>query len=596
MSFLVPAALGVAALAGPLLILYMLRSRRRLLDVTSTRLWQASEVQVTSAVPWSRLRWTALLILQLLAIALFAIALARPFVSQRTLLGPHAVFVIDTSGSMAEGDRLDRAKTEAVALAADLSEGNLISVIEAGPHPRVLVGHAREQDDVIAAIEGLRAGGGEADLSEAIRLGRGLATPDRPTNVIVFSDGGEAPLPEEPVAGVTHIPFHEIADDVAVETLTIDATGGVTRGLVAVANHSEVETSVELAVTIDGVPSTQMELHVGANQRAVETFELDAAPGSGVTVERLGEADANPLDDRVWTVIDQDAARSVLVMGEGSPYLSALVSATPGFELGSDDGDVLVVDRGALPPIDRPAWLIRPDSTPDGLDITGLVENVPATFQAPGEPVLDSVDLSNLVVAEAQNVAPRGWSPIVRSGDVPLILLGSVDGHRVVYFTFDLTHSNLPVQISFPILGAALLHWLDGEAPGTVATGVAGDPIVIAPPEGAEPVVTMPDGSQRTLPGDTASFTDTNQPGIYRVGYVDEEGTVTPGQIAVRSFVATEAGAPVRDIATSTDESGGDEPRAVVREWGPWVVGALLAMLAVEWWIGHQRPWLRRTA
>jgi len=596
MSFLVPAALGVAALAGPLLILYMLRSRRRQLDVTSTRLWQTSDVQVTSAVPWSRLRWSALLLLQLLAIALFAVALARPFFSQRTLLGPHSVFVIDTSGSMAEGDRLDQAKTEAVALAADLSEGNLVSVIDAGPHPQVLLGHARKPDEVIAAIESLRAGGGEADLSEAIRLGRGLATPDRPTNVIVFSDGGEAPLPEEPVAGATHIAFNNIVDDVAVENLTTDSTGGVTRGLVAVANHSGGEARVELAVTVDGRPSMQLVLDLEANQHAVETFELDAGAGSEVMVERLGEPDGNPLDDRVWTVIDEDAVHSVRVLGEGSPYLAALVAATQGFELGFDDGDVLVVDRGVLPPIDRPAWLIRPESTPEGLELTGLVENVPATFQAPGEPVLDDVDLSNLVVAEAQNVAPRGWSPIVRSGDVPLILLGSVDGHRVVYFTFDLTHSNLPVQISFPILGAALLHWLDGEAPGTVASGPAGEPIGISAAGGSEPIVIMPDGSQRTLTSDTASFGDTNQPGIYRVSYVDDDGTVTPGPIAVRSFVATEAGAPVRSIDTSTDDSTVDEPGVVVREWGPWVIGALLAMLALEWWIGHQRPWVGRAA
>ena len=596
MNFLVPAALGVAALAGPLLILYMLRSRRRQLDVTSTRLWEASEVQVTSAVPWSRLRWTALLVLQLLAIALFAFVLARPFFSQQTVLGPHSVFLIDTSGSMAEGDRLDRAKAEAVALATDLSEGNLISVIDAGPHPRVLLGHAREQDEVIAAIGSLRAGGGEADLSEAIRLGRGLATPDRPTNVIVFSDGGEAPIPEEPVAGATHIAFHDIVDDVALETLTIDATGGVTRGLVSVANHSGGETSVELAVSVDGIPSALLELDLGASQHAVETFELDAAAGSEVMVERVGEPDGNPLDDRAWTVIDQNEARSVGVLGEGSPYLAALVAATQGFELDVDAGDILVVDRGPLPPIDRPAWLIRPDSTPEGLELTGLVENMPATFQAPGEPVLDNVDLSNLVVAEAQNVAPRGWSPIVRAGDVPLILLGSIDGHRVVYFTFDLTHSNLPVQVSFPILGAALLHWLDGEAPGTVASGPAGAPIVISAPDGSEPVVTMPDGSSRTLTSDTASFADTSQPGVYRVTYANDDGTVTSGPIAVRSFVATEAGAPVRNIATSTGDPDSDETGVVVREWGPWVLAALLAMLALEWWIGHQRPWLGRAA
>jgi len=77
---------------------------------------------------------------------------------------------------------------------------------------------------------------------------------------------------------------------------------------------------------------------------------------------------------------------------------------------------------------------------------------------------------------------------------------------------------------------------------------------------------------------------------------VDDDGTVTPGPIAVRSFVATEAGAPVRSIDTSTDDSTVDEPGVVVREWGPWVIGALLAMLALEWWIGHQRPWVGRAA
>jgi hypothetical protein len=370
----------------------------------------------------------------------------------------------------------------------------------------------------------------------------------------------------------------------------------VTRGLVGVANHSEAETRVELAVSVDGLASTEMALDLGANQRGVKTFELTAAPGSEVMVERVGEPDGNHLDDRVWTVVDEDTVRSVQIQGEGSPFLAALVTATPGFEIGSDDGDVLVVDRGALPEIDRPAWLIRPDSTPEGLELTGLVENISATFQAPGEPVLDSADLSSLVVAEAQEVVPRGWSPIVRSGDVPLVLLGSVNGHRVVYFTFDLTHSTLPVQVSFPILGAALLNWLDGEAPGTVASGSAGEPIAISAPEGSEPVVTMPDGSQRTLTSDTASFSDTNQPGIYRVEYLAEDGTVTAGPIAVRSFVAAEAGAPVRNIAVSTDDAAADEPGIVVREWGPWIVGGLLALLALEWWIGHQRPWLRRTA
>jgi hypothetical protein len=593
-NLLVPAALGFAALAGPLLVLYMLRSRRRRVDVGSIRIWQPTAAQVTSAVPWSRLRWTSLLVLQLFIVGLFAFTLARPYLAQRTVLGPHAVFIIDTSGSMAEDDRIGEAKSEARSLAEDVSDGNLVSVIDAGPHPRVIVSQARSSETVMAAIDSLEAGGGEADLSEAIRLGRGLATPDRPTNLVIFSDGGESPLPEEPVLGATHVSFDSIARDVAIDALDVETTGGVTRALVSVVNHAASRTSAIVEVTVDGIPLREVEIELGPNERTVRSIELDAGSGAEVLIRRIGEADGNPLDDEVVTVIQAGQTRTVSVQGEGSPFLGALIGATPGFELAETDGDVLIVDRGPLPEIDRPTWIIRSETVPEGLELTGLVENIPATFQAPGEPVLDGVDLSEVVIAEAQTMTVIGWSPIVRSGDVPLVLLGSVNGQRVVYFTFDLTHSNLPVQLSFPILGAALVQWLDGDAPGTVETGAAGDPIPITAPSGSEVAITMPDGEERVFSSDTATFTDTAQPGVYRVAYRMEDGAVTQGPTAVRRFVATEAGAPVREIATTPTVAQADEPAFVVREWAAWLVSFLLSLLAVEWWVGHQRPLPRR--
>ena len=104
MSFLIPAAFGLAALAGPLIVLYMLRSRRPRVEVASTMLWEKAEVPVSSAVPWQRLRWTPLLLLQLAVLAAFVVTLARPFYRESTLLGPHTVFVVDTSGSMDSAD------------------------------------------------------------------------------------------------------------------------------------------------------------------------------------------------------------------------------------------------------------------------------------------------------------------------------------------------------------------------------------------------------------------------------------------------------------------------------------------------------------
>ncbi|MDH3308837.1 MAG: VWA domain-containing protein, partial [Acidimicrobiia bacterium] len=152
MSFLAPAAFALAVLAGPLVALYMLRSRRLRVDVPSTMLWQDVGASVSSAIPWQRLKVTPLLILQLIALALLVVALARPFFAQETLLGPHTVLVVDTSGSMATGNRFDRAIARAMELSADVTESNLVSIVEAGPAPRVVLAFSRDADTVAAAL------------------------------------------------------------------------------------------------------------------------------------------------------------------------------------------------------------------------------------------------------------------------------------------------------------------------------------------------------------------------------------------------------------------------------------------------------------
>ncbi len=597
MSLVVPAALGAAALAGPLLVLYMLRSKRRPHRVASTMLWREVGEPVSAAVPWKRLKLTPLLLLQLGVLALFVLSLARPFVAQATVLGPHTVFVMDTSGSMAMAGRFDQAKAAALDLARDVSPSNLASVVEAGPNPRVLVAFSADADAVSGAIEGLAPGGGEEDLSGALRLARGLAAPDRATSVVIFSDGGTHPLAEEPVVGATHIRFDDLDSNLSISGFDAEPSSeGAARIFVQVDNHGADDREVRVELSIDGLPSGGLDLSVPGLDSGRKVIPVDAGPGNVVTARIVGADDALPMDDTADLVIGGGAEKQVAVLGEGSPFLAALLASTPGVSAAPDtrSADILVVDGGTLPEIDRPAWLIRPETTPEGLDLTGLERNLAVTFQRPGDPILDGVDLSQMAVAEAQTTEGLSWLPIVASGDVPLLLLGDVGGHRVVYQTFDLVHSNLPVQVAFPILGSNLLSWLEGGEAGSISTEPAGTPITLVTPTGSSPEVTMPDGEVRELSADAGTFTDTDRPGVYLISYVDAQGAATPGERAVRRFAPGESAGPSRDIAVTAGPGAQGEPGRLIREWAPWVIGAALALLAVEWWVGHQRPWLRR--
>jgi len=267
----------------------------------------------------------------------------------------------------------------------------------------------------------------------------------------------------------------------------------------------------------------------------------------------------------------------------------------PGFtNQGEGTPAIVISDGGPLPTIDRPTWLIAPEATPEGVTASQFAGNLAVTYQRPGEPILDAVDLSGLVVGEAQVVVAPRWLTLVRAGDVPLILLGEINGQRVAYFTFDITKSNLPVQVGFPILGARTLSWLAGATSINASTDAAGTPIGLATPAGSLARVTMPGGEVRELVEGSAQFADTDQPGVYEVSYIDAEGAVTGGPVAVRTFVADESAGASRDIATTGAVTAAEEASVRIREWAPWVIALALALMAIEWWVGHQRPFLPR--
>lgn len=597
MSLLAPAALGLLALSIPLVVLYMLRSRRQLLEVPSTMLWEGEEQFVSASLPWQRLKITAALLLQLLALAAFALLLARPFLREATLLGPHTVLVIDTSGSMATSGRFDAAVADARRLAEDASEAQLISVVEAGVRPRVLAAFSREPGDVLQALDRLAVGGGVEDLAGALQLARGLSTPDRPTSVLIMSDGGIAGAVSEPVPDAVHVLFDEVDDNVAITAFGTGVPGeGATRLFAEIANFSGRPTTVAVDVSVNGLETGSLSVEIDARDREQEIVEVEAGPGDVVSIALRDHADANPLDDSASLILAGQDALSVTVVGDGSPFLDALVAALPGFGPAVGEApDLAIVDGGSAATIDRPTWVIAPSEPPPGVEITGRLENPVVTFQQPSEPLLDGIDMSEVVIGEAQIVDAPGWFPIVTAGSNDLVLLGEVDGHRVVYFTFDLVRSNLPVLVSFPILGSRTMTYLGGAAVTSGTTSLAGTPIPVAVPVGATGTITRPDGALTEIPAGTLEYTATDLPGTYRLVVVDEGGVELANLVTVRQFAPEEATGSARQLSTSIADDLDPEDASILREWAPLILGLLLAIVILEWWVayGRPRPWRR---
>jgi hypothetical protein len=171
------------------------------------------------------------------------------------------------------------------------------------------------------------------------------------------------------------------------------------------------------------------------------------------------------------------------------------------------------------------------------------------------------------------------------------VLLGEVDGHRVAYFTFDITRSNLPVQVGFPIMGSRILDWLGGASAGATDTAPAGTPIPISPPAGAATEISRDGVVVAELQDQVLSFDGTGTPGVYRVSYLADDSRVA-GPVAVRTFDRQESIAGSRDIAVVAGSSTATGEGSIIREWAPSVVAATIAIVLFEWWFAHRR---RRT-
>jgi Ca-activated chloride channel family protein len=169
-----------------------------------------------------------------------------------------------------------------------------------------------------------------------------------------------------------------------------------------------------------------------------------------------------------------------------------------------------------------------------------------------------------------------------------------VGGRRIAILAFDLHHSNLPLQIAFPILIANLANWLAPTSAVDIpalAEGAAtlrpGMPVVLRPQVGTDQIVVRaPSGRTWTFSvesSDPIPFAETYELGIYTVEQRGEEKTVQT-QFAVNLFSNLESHIGPRDaVAVGTSQVQPQVDLIGRQEWWRWAALAALFVLIAEW-------------
>jgi hypothetical protein len=620
MAFLTPLFLLLGLLAGPIIVLYMLRLRRREIVVSSTMLWQKLMRDREANAPWQKLRRNLLLILQLIILGALALALARPFIPVPSVVSGSVVVLLDGSASMeatdVEPNRFEAAKRVVAGLVGELGGSDQMTLILVGRSPEVLAAATNDRAALRAALDGAEAARAESDWQAAFALAAGAAQGFQEARIVVVSDGGLPddlpPLPAE----VVYVPVGASGENLAISALATRETEGGPQLFASVENYGTAERQTLLSLSLDGTLFDSRRVSVPAGRVTNLTWQLPE--GTALVEARLSEHEGEYLllDDTAWAVHEGGVSNRALMVTEGNIFLERVFSVLPGVEvfkadpetaanLGGEEEeaagetfDLYIFDGTTLPePLPEADMLVvDPVGENPLFRVTGVISGTAemSIVRLSDSPLLQFVEWGNVHVREAKAVSAPWAETLVAAEAGPLLLIGERGGRRIALITFDLHDSDFPLQIAFPVLMANITGWLNPGRAFDAPTGLQpGDAVEITPAASStEVMVEQPDGTTwRAEAGEGAIvFGESGQLGLYHVALRDANGVQPAGSFAVNLFSPAEsrlAPASSLQLGQTTVESAAEHDVGQ-RELWPWLAGLAFIVLVVEWWIYHR--------
>lgn len=620
MSFLSPLALLFGLLAGPILVLYMLRLRRPEVRVSSTMLWQQLARDREANAPWQKIKRNLLLFLQLAVLALLALALARPFIRVPSVVNTSVVILLDASASMQATDvapsRFQVAQQEVGRLIDSLGS-NQMTLIQVGHIPTVLAAATSDKTRLREALAQATADTTAADWSAAFALAAGAVQGYQQAQVVILSDGGlPTGLPALP-AETIYVPVGSSGENLAISALATRETAAGVELFANITNEGEIMQEVLFSLVVDGALYDARQVTVPAHQATSLTWQL--ANQTAVIEARLSNAPADylALDDQAFAIHEGGIRNRALLITEGNRFLEQILAVLPGLEAFKAPPDSALLTAEAEPfdlyvfdgvPLPDPfpaadALIINPTNGPL-ITVTGVVTGTAETaaIRLTNSPLLQFVDWSGISILRMKQVDVPWAQTLVESAAGPLVLAGERNGQRLAILTFDLRDSDLPLQITFPILMANLTNWLNpGKAFEAADILHPHDVVTIVPSPSATAVrITTPSAAtwENPLSEEAVLFNDTAELGLYQVALLDQDTVRPAGSFAINLFNPAESAiAPQPNIFVGA----ADVPTAAqdnVGQWElwPWLAAVALLVLLIEWWVYHRGPRLPRLA
>jgi len=622
MTFLNLWAAGFAALAPVIVLLYLLKLKRRRLAVSTLMFWQRVLQESRRRAFFQKLRQFLSLLLHLLIFALILGALMRPVFDRFVREGGSTVLILDTRARMQaiESDgaaRFARAKAEAAGLIRQTSGARQMALISANATPVVVTPFTDDERALRRGLDGLAPTDAGGDIESAIQLAEDLLASRRgDRRVIVLTDHAPKIAAQKHALPVSFVACGRASDNVAITrfaTRPLLNSPETSEVLLDIANFGRKPVKGNVEISFDGKLLDIKPYALGAGERRLEIFPTVPRPSSrarGWLSARLDAPDALAADNIAYAVLSAQPPSRVLLVTKGNWFLEKLLAADQGvaFELVEPDAfnpalaskfDAVILDQFLPASFDLASTngnLLFIKATPFGDGKAPLDQPLISDTDAQS-PIMRLVNLQNITMLRAASLAlPKmpgwNWQAPIRSFDHPLMItgerLGAGPSRRMAALAIDITDSDLPLRVAFPLMMSNTIHWLAGEQTAEMPAAIAGATI---PLEANESISTAPQfpGTPSSREQPKAIRGGVFQPlrnGFYRIDHPDGAHW-----LAVNTFDAAESDLRAPDAPLDESPRLSLLPLANLASWPIWqyLAIAAFALFACEWWLFHRR-------
>ncbi|HSI85460.1 MAG: VWA domain-containing protein [Candidatus Methylacidiphilales bacterium] len=549
MTFLWPAALGLLALAIPIIAFYLVKSRIPRRQVTTLLFWNQVKPRLIQQPFWRRLRRWLSLALQLLFLLLLVLALTQPQPFWRSAQPERVVYVISASASMrakdVSPDRWQQARTLIEQRISTMRYFDESAVILASDPARILSGWTTSQRTLMNALEGAETSPGVDDARPALALAENLAASREGGRVVFVSDGVlPYPLEKAPAIAATGKETAPLKKAPILDCVRVGGDEAVNSGITLFsARRSTVapgEFQIAVRVESNSKEPTEVEFELTRDGRLMDVQKIKLEPGKpwekswkdqgNAAVQFTAKLSGMQRDDLVEDNIAAANVNglykiSVLLVSPKNSFLEALLASLdlvdwkriePGHDtpaaLAAAD---LVIYSKCLPlestrptggkpravvlmaPVGQGFWGKSGDALDAPLISEWQRESVPLRYVS-----LDQVRLNH---ATSYTPAP-GAAVLAESFAHPLIFgdWEQTAAPQWLVLGFDLEQSDFVLRTAFPVLLGNVIQSLRPEQqsafsavlPGSIGTRLAN---TLPPEQSGDPAATASKGAAYSL-------------------------------------------------------------------------------------------------